>query len=79
MGSLEREDAFRVEIHTDGEIEELARSFLQMDLELRDYICKLSTITAEKEEILNPIRYIPDLFWQVWRICSTRKAISGVF
>lgn len=51
VSNLERENMFQVDIHTDDEIEELSRSFLQMDVELRDYIRRLSMVTAEKERI----------------------------
>lgn len=51
VGSLEHEDTFHVEIHTGDEIEELAKSFAQMYLELREYLRKLSAVTAEKERI----------------------------
>ncbi len=51
VGSLEGEDTFHVEIHTGDEIEELSESFAQMNLELREYLKKLSAVTAEKERI----------------------------
>lgn len=51
VGSLEREDVFQADIHTNDEIEELSDSFLHMSLELREYIRKLSAVTAEKERI----------------------------
>lgn len=51
VANLEQEEEFHVDIHTGDEIEELAHSFVQMDLELRDYLKKLSAVTAEKERI----------------------------
>lgn len=51
VGSLSGEDTFHVEIHTGDEIEELSESFAQMNLELREYLKKLSAVTAEKERI----------------------------
>ena len=51
VSNLEEENIFQVDIHTGDEIEELSRSFLQMNVELRDYIRQLSTVTAEKERI----------------------------
>lgn len=51
VSSLECEAPFHVEIHTGDEIEELSASFAQMDLELRDYLRRLSAVTAEKERI----------------------------
>lgn len=51
VGNLERKEEAHIVIHTGDEIEELANSFAQMDIELRDYIRKLSAVTAEKERI----------------------------
>lgn len=48
---LEREEAPKLDIKTGNEIEDLADSFLQMYDEVREYIAKLSAITAEKERI----------------------------
>ena len=59
--NLEREDTFHINIHTGDEIEALADAFTKMDAEVRDYIQRLSTVTAEKERIgaeLNIARHI---------------------
>ena len=50
-GNLEQDAVFDVDIHTGDEIEELANAFGQMDFEVRDYIRKLTAVTAEKERI----------------------------
>ena len=44
--NLEREDTFHINIHTGDEIEALADAFTKMDAEVRDYIQRLSTVTA---------------------------------
>lgn len=49
--NLETGEVFRLDIHTGDEIEELSDSFCQMDAEVREYIQKLSVMTAEKERI----------------------------
>ncbi|MBR1659550.1 MAG: SpoIIE family protein phosphatase, partial [Oscillospiraceae bacterium] len=51
VGHLERDDAFRIDIRTGDEIQELAESFTQMDAELREYLLRLASVTAEKERI----------------------------
>lgn len=51
VSNLEQEVFPFVDIRTDDEIEELAGSFGQMNVELRDYIGRLSQVTAEKERI----------------------------
>ena len=51
VSHLEQETDFEVQIHTGDEIEELADSFGQMTREVRDYIRRLETVTAEKERI----------------------------
>lgn len=51
VGDLQRETSFNIDIHTGDEIEELAKAFRQMDAEVRDYIDRLSEVTAEKERI----------------------------
>lgn len=51
VSNLEQEVFFRADIRTGDEIEELAGSFGQMNVELRDYIGRLSIVTAEKERI----------------------------
>ena len=50
-GNLEQDAVFDIDIHTGDEIEELADAFGQMDFEIRDYIRKLTAVTAEKERI----------------------------
>ena len=49
--NLENEEAITVTIKTGNEIEELFDSFKQMYADIKDYIEKLSTMTAEKERI----------------------------
>ncbi|MCR4764205.1 MAG: SpoIIE family protein phosphatase [Lachnospiraceae bacterium] len=44
-------ETFQVDIRTGDEIEELAHAFEKMDDELRDYIAKISSVTAERERI----------------------------
>lgn len=53
VNSLEREESAvtDIDIHTGDEIQELAGSFVQMEQEVRDYIQRLSVVTAEKERI----------------------------
>ena len=51
VDNLKEEKAFHVDIRTGDEIEELAQSFENMDVELRNYIKRLAVITAEKERI----------------------------
>jgi len=51
VAHLENESHFSVDIHTGDEIEELAQSFGQMNMEVREYIHRLSVMTAEKERI----------------------------
>lgn len=51
VSSLEREAEISVDVHTGDEIEELAKAFVHMDIEVRDYIKRLSAVTAEKERI----------------------------
>ncbi|MCR5178668.1 MAG: SpoIIE family protein phosphatase [Lachnospiraceae bacterium] len=43
--------AFKADIHTGDEIEELGDSFERMDVELREYLNKVKTITADREKI----------------------------
>ncbi len=49
--NLEKDEAIEVSINTGDEIEELSDSFKQMYSDVKDYINKLSTVTAEKERI----------------------------
>ena len=49
--NLEHEESIQVSIQTGNEIEELFDSFKQMYGDVRDYINKLSVVTAEKERI----------------------------
>lgn len=51
VGGLEKGASFCPDIHTGDEIEEVADAFGKMSVELRDYIHKLSRVTAEKERI----------------------------
>lgn len=51
VDNLENEESIQVDIKTGNEIEELYDSFKQMYFDVKDYIEKLSTITAEKERI----------------------------
>lgn len=51
VSNLEQEILFCADIRTGDEIEELAGAFGQMNVELRNYIEKLSKVTAEKERI----------------------------
>jgi len=51
VSCLEKGEAFHADIHTGDEIEELADSFTQMDLEIREYMKRLAEATAEKERI----------------------------
>ena len=49
--NLESGEKFAIDVHTNDEIEELARSFEEMYREVQDYIHRLSDVTAEKERI----------------------------
>ena len=51
VGDLETENLVSPDIHTGDEIEELSNSFVQMNVDLRDYIEQLRFATAEKERI----------------------------
>lgn len=51
VANLESGEVFRLDVHTGDEIEDLARAFEQMYAEVRDYIRRLSEVTAEKERI----------------------------
>ncbi|MBQ9411771.1 MAG: SpoIIE family protein phosphatase [Oscillospiraceae bacterium] len=51
VANMDREEPFRVDIHTGDELETLAESFAKMDLGLREYIRELNQVTAEKERI----------------------------
>ncbi len=51
IGNLESDKVVNLDIHTGDEIEELADAVKKMDGDLRDYISRLSTVTAEKERI----------------------------
>ncbi|MCR4779506.1 MAG: PP2C family protein-serine/threonine phosphatase [Ruminiclostridium sp.] len=48
---LEADEYTKIDIRTGDELQELAGSFNQMNGELRDYIRKLTVVTAEKERI----------------------------
>lgn len=49
--NLEEDQVQEIDIRTGDEIEELASAFMQMNLELKEYIKKLYLVTAEKERI----------------------------
>ena len=49
--NLENEESIEVSVKTGNEIEELFDSFKEMYGDVKDYINKLSTVTAEKERI----------------------------
>lgn len=49
--NLENEETVSIDIRTGDEVEELARSFERMYGEVKDYIARLSEVTAEKERI----------------------------
>jgi phosphoserine phosphatase RsbU/P len=49
--NLEKDEQPSIDIRTGNEIEELSDSFRQMYMEIRDYIQKLNTVTAEKQRI----------------------------
>ena len=49
--NLDSGEVLMPDIHTHDELEDLANSFGKMDLDLKDYIKRLSAVTAEKERI----------------------------
>ncbi len=49
--NLENDINVEIDVHTQDEIDELARSFETMNSEVKEYISKLSKATAEKERI----------------------------
>ena len=49
--NIDREQDVDLDIHTQDELEELANSFGKMNADLRDYLKKLESVTAEKERI----------------------------
>lgn len=51
VDNLDKNEEFKVNIHTEDEIEDLAHSFEKMYGEVQEYIEKVSTVTAEKERI----------------------------
>lgn len=51
VANLENEEPLQISINTGNEIEELFESFKQMYSDVREYIDKLSVVTAEKERI----------------------------
>ena len=51
VSNLDSGEEFTIDIRTRDELEELARSFSAMTCDLREYIRRLSTMTAEKERI----------------------------
>ena len=51
VSNLERKETVNIDIHTNDELETLADAFTRMDIDIRDYIKELSSITAERERI----------------------------
>ena len=51
INNLKSDKVIDIDIHTGDEIEELADAVKRMDGDLRDYISRLSAVTAEKERI----------------------------
>jgi sigma-B regulation protein RsbU (phosphoserine phosphatase) len=51
VGNLERDEALKMDIHTNDELETLADAFTKMDADLREYIAELSEATTEREKI----------------------------
>ncbi len=51
VDNLGNNTSFKIDIHTNDEIEMLAKSFEKMNEKLHDYIIQNETITAEKERI----------------------------
>ena len=51
VNNIENDNGVKLSITTGDEIEELAKSFEHMNIEIKDYIKKLSSVTAEKERI----------------------------
>ena len=51
ISNLESDKVIDIDIHTGDEIEELADAVKKMDGDLRNYISRLSAVTAEKERI----------------------------
>ena len=49
--NIDRDQDVQLDIHTHDELEELAASFLKMNSDLREYLKKLESVTAEKERI----------------------------
>ncbi len=51
VGNLEGEEAVKIDIHTNDELETLADAFTKMDIDLREYVKELSRATSERERI----------------------------
>ena len=51
LDKTDNSEPFKVDIHTNDELEDLADSFTQMDTDLKQYINRLETVTMEKEKI----------------------------
>ncbi len=51
INNLESDKVVNIDIHTGDELEDLADAVKKMDGDLRDYISRLSAVTAEKERI----------------------------
>ena len=51
VDNLESDETVSIDIHTNDELETLSESFVKMDVDLRKFISKLESVTAEKEGI----------------------------
>ena len=49
--NLDNDETFSIDIHTNDELEDLANSFARMTGDLKEYIKRISALTAEKERI----------------------------
>ncbi len=52
VDNLESNESTHIEMHTGDELEELAGSFNQMDLEVREFLKRLASMTAERERVV---------------------------
>ena len=51
VGNIESEEPVSIDIHTNDELETLAEAFTKMDVDLKEYIKELSSVTTERERI----------------------------
>ena len=51
VDNLEKDEVINIDIHTNDEFETLAEAFTRMDVDLKEYIRRLSAVTAEKQRI----------------------------